>query len=267
VSKYAWPWDRDTQSWSLEADPRYQVRDFTLAKINAGEPGYDMLIDGHVVDSAGTAESAFDQLEARYEYEAHSADLELARTRLRQARERLLERYPRAARDGVLNSVLDGLGDALGAGPELDVAAAQPGEPAERGSGFFARLLTPDLAIGVDGSQTIVLVVTEPRGKMLRVVAVTDVDAFKAALDDARTAQRIALEEADTARLRGVDEARRARGQLTQSEAVEWLTGEDEEKLSRSAAVVLVDGVRRGRAASVALAGMTYDGTYWIVPR
>jgi hypothetical protein len=150
--------------------------------------------------------------------------------------------------------------EALGAGPE-------PGEPAEHGSGFFARLLTPDLAIGVDGSQTIVLVVTEPRGKMLRVVAVTDVDAFKAALDDARTAQRIALEEADTARLRGVDEARRARGQLTQSEAVEWLTGEDEEKLSRSAAVVLVDGVRRGRAASVALAGMTYDGTYWIVPR
>jgi hypothetical protein len=253
-------WTQEGPRSTLSADPRYAVED-------CGPDGFLMFIDGYEVDSAESLESACAQLAARYEYEAHSADLELARTRLRQARERLLERYPRAARDGVLNSVLDGLGDALGAGPELDVAAAQPGEPAERGSGFFARLLTPDLAIGVDGSQTIVLVVTEPRGKMLRVVAVTDVDAFKAALDDARTAQRIALEEADTARLRGVDEARRARGQLTQSEAVEWLTGEDEEKLSRSAAVVLVDGVRRGRAASVALAGMTYDGTYWIVPR
>jgi hypothetical protein len=42
----------------------------------------------------------------------------------------------------------------------------------------------------VDGSGCIVLLVTEPRGQLLRVVTVTDVDAFKTALDDARAAQR-----------------------------------------------------------------------------
>jgi hypothetical protein len=89
----------------------------------------------------------------------------------------------------------------LGAGAGVGAGVAGPASlvtevtRAEPGEGTFGRLLTPDMAIAVDGSGCIVLVVTEPRGQLLRVVTVTNVDAFKAALDDARAAQQVAITE------------------------------------------------------------------------
>jgi hypothetical protein len=218
-----------------------------------------MLVGGYEVDSADTAELAMARLAAVFEYNEHGSELELARLRLRQARERLTERFPTAARDAQLASVLEGLGDALGAGPE----AAEPVVPSPA-AGRFGRLLTPDLAIVVDGSGGIVLVVTEPQGKLLRKVTVTDVDAFKAALDDARVAQQVALEEADEARLRGPDEKRRAEGKLTRSEAVEWLLAQG--GFTRVQAVAVTAELRDDSSKRTAGTGMTYDGTYWVVP-
>jgi hypothetical protein len=243
-------WTHDGQRWTLSAAPRYAVG-------YRADDDYPMLIDGHEVDSATTSAQAQGQLEARFEYEEHGSELELARLRLRQARERLKERYPRAAKDAELSCALEGLGDALGVGPE----ASEPATAAEPAAGAFARQLSPELVVGTDSSQCIVLLVggTGPKDP-IRKVDVTNVDAMKAALDDARTAQHIALEEADAARLHGPDEARGARGQLGRYEAVEWLVGK---------------GYGRNRAAGVTRAlqvdggsvlGMTYEDGYWVVP-
>ena len=247
MSRYAWPWDQDAKAWSLQADPRYQVRDFTFTR-----PEYDMLIDGHVVDSRSTLVAAFEALECRYEYEEHGAELELARLRLRQARERLAERYPRAASDPQLASILSGLEDALGRGPE----AAEP-EPEDSPKGT---LLTPDLLVAFDGA-CIVLVVTEPYGRLLRKVTIPDVDAAKAALDRAREQQRIAMEEADNARVMGRFDRLRSEGKLSRSEAVDWLTDHGH---SHSDACTITRLLHAGEGTE--RAGMTYDGTYWRVP-
>ena len=249
-------WVTEGPRRTLGADPRYAVED-------CGPDGFLLFIDGFEVDSAESLESATAQLEARYEYEEHSADLALARTRLRQVRERLLDRFPHAARDGQLSSILEGLGDVLGTGPELDVSAAQPRiEP-----NIFAHQVTPDLAIVTDASQCIVAEVSDgTAGKVLRRVAITDVDALIGALGRALTAQATAMAGAWKQRQADPDEKRRAGGLLTRGEAVEWLMSEARGGLDRLSAVTLVDGVRRGRAESARLAGMTFDGTHWRVP-
>jgi hypothetical protein len=273
VSKYAWPWDQDTQSWSLEADPRYQVKDFTLAKINAGEPGYDMLIDGHVVDAAYKCEEAFARLEARYEYEDHGADLELARTRLRQARERLLDRYPRVARDGVLSSILEGLADALGAGPELDVSAAQPREP----DMLFRARIAENADIVLDASQCVVLEVAPADARQApRRATITDVSTVIAALTDALAAQYSALAEAEKSRQDGPDEKRRSEGRLTRREAVEHLA--ELTHAQRGHIIAVVDRAQRyqrlgeqrfqaaGGSDAVFLVSWSQDGFWRVVP-
>lgn len=57
---------------------------------------------------------------------------------------------------------------------------------------LFRRDLSPDLAVLLDASCCIVLEVTDgPAGRVLRRVAVTNAGALTAALDDARTFQRV----------------------------------------------------------------------------
>lgn len=126
----------------------------------------------------------------------------------------------------------------------------------------FSRQISPELVVGTDSSQCIVLLVggTGPKDP-IRKVTVSDVDAFKAALDDARTAQHIALEEADTQRVPGIDEKRRAEGKLTKGEAVDWLTGKG---YGRGHAVRVADRLCREGGSVL---GMTYEGGYWVVPR
>ena len=195
------------------------------------------------------------------EEEPMMPDPRVARLRYRQACERLAERYPRAAKDPQLASTLAGLGDALGAGPE----AAEPDTQPENGASF-GRLLAPDLAIAVDSSACIVLIVTEPQGKQLRVVTVADVEAFKAALDGARTAQRIALDEAEEAAREELGEVmavkRRAEGRLDRLDAVEWLIARG---MSRMKAGNITAALREGGRADEAL-GMSYEDGYWRVP-
>jgi hypothetical protein len=64
VTRYQWTWDQESTSWSLEADPRYWVRDFKISN-----PVYKMAVDGHEVGEALTSDDAFYRLEARYEAE------------------------------------------------------------------------------------------------------------------------------------------------------------------------------------------------------
>jgi hypothetical protein len=250
MSRYAWSWDQDSKSWSLAADPRCQVKDFTIAKINAGEPGYEMLIDGHVVDSASTADEAFAKLECVYEYEEHGAELALARLRLGQARARLAERYPRAAGDPQLLSILEGLGDALGVGPE---AVAE-----DRAPDAWRRQLEPDLWLVVDASQCIVLEVTTPAGRVLRRVTVGNAMVTSAMLAAAQAEQRRILTEADDARVMGVHDRRLAEGRLTKREAVEWLIAKG---LARWQAVSIMTDARAAGSY-----GMRFEGGYWVVP-
>jgi hypothetical protein len=146
---------------------------------------------------------------------------------------------------------------------ETEVTLTMPG------AGTFGRLLTPDLAVAVDGSGCIVLVVTEPSGKLLRVITVTDVDAAKAALDDARAAQLAKLAEADAARDRGMDDHRRATGRLTKAEAVEWLM--EHLRWDRAMAVAAAEDISRRDQASAryraaTARGMMFEGGYWQVP-
>lgn len=58
---------------------------------------------------------------------------------------------------------------------------------------YFTRL-SPDLAVRLDESHCITLVTPE------RVITVTNVDAFKSALDECRTFQRMAGEECERQR-------------------------------------------------------------------
>lgn len=132
-------------------------------------------------------------------------------------------------------------------------------------------VVSPDLTVAVDGSGCIVLLVTDgAAGKLLRKVTVTDVDAVKAALDDARLAQRIALEEAERARLCGADEKRRSEGRLNRHEAMEWLVSMRGWGGVRGLAVRAVDDMRAGAdskpAVMAADEGMGYADGYWTVP-
>lgn len=103
----SYTWTQEGRRWTLDAAPRYAVE-------SRATGGYTQLIDGHEVDTVSTLSLARARLECVYEYEEHGAELELARLRLRQARERLAERYPRAASDPQMLSILAGLEDALG---------------------------------------------------------------------------------------------------------------------------------------------------------
>jgi hypothetical protein len=232
------------------------VKDFKIS-----HPYYKMLIDAREVDEAASTASAFAQLEARFEYEEHASDLEEARRRLRQVQERLEARYPRAAQDNQLLTLFTCLGDALGSGPEI--SAPEPAS-APQGEGTFGRQISPELVVGTDSSQCIVLLVggTGPKDP-IRKVTVSDVDAFKAALDDARTAQHVALEGADAQRVPGIDEKRRSEGRLTRSEAVEWLIAKGH---GRNGAVIVTAALREGSDEEFGSYGMSYDGTYWVVP-
>jgi hypothetical protein len=250
----SWTAEEEGRRWTLDAAPRYAVE-------RRNPYDYRMLIDGHEVDSACLLETAFSLLVTRFEYEEHGAELALARTRLRQARERLLDRFPHAARDGQLSSILEGLGDALGTGPELDVSAAQPrsAEP-----GLFAQQVSPELVVGTDSSQCIVLLVggTGPKDPIRKVI-VTDVLALIRALSLAMTAQATAMAEAWKQRQAGPDEKRCSEGKLTKREAVEWLVARE---FSRQQAVRAVGRLQDGAVGGPFTDGMIYDGRYWVVP-
>lgn len=121
--------------------------------------------------------------------------------------------------------------------------------------------LSPDMAVTLDGSQCVVLDITDPRaGVTEHRVTVSSVDALKTALDGALAAQRVVTDAGDRRRYAGLGEARRARGQLTRPEAVDWLIGKG---YGRGLAVN-VTGRLRGEGGSVL--GMTYDSQYWRVP-
>lgn len=146
-----------------------------------------------------------------------------------------------------------------------------------RAGEVFRTRLTPDLEVVVDESQCIVLVVSGDSGPgfVLRRITVTNVDDFKATLDQAREAQHAALAADDEKRGQAVvdkrqAEIRRARGQLTRSEAVEWLTGPRGWAAIPGLALQAVRDMRTGTESKPALAaadeGMTFSGGYWRVP-
>jgi len=241
-------WTHDGQRWALSAAPRYAVG-------YRGEGDYPMFIDGHEVDSASTDAEARGKMECVYEYEEHGAELALARLRLSQARARLAERYPRAAGDPQLLSILEGLGDALGVGPEA-------GEP-EREPDAWRCQLEPDLWLVVDASQCIVLEVTTPAGRVVRRVTVGNPMVVSAMLTVAQAEQRRILTEADNERVMGIHDRRRAEGRLTKSEAVEWLVRRYQ--VGRNRAIRVVRELEAGAALPGELE-MTYSGGYWVVP-
>jgi hypothetical protein len=188
-----------------------------------------------------------------------SADLELARLRLRQLSERLHARFPAAARDGKLASIYAGLQDAIGAGRE----ASDPELTAYAGTDVSRQQLSPDLWAVVDASLNTVLEVTTPAGRVLARVLVRRL-ALRAALDDAYLLTVKAEGEAETRRLDGRHERRRTEGRLDKREAVEWLirTG----PVSRQRAVHMVNELSAGAAGGPLALGMTYADGYWRVP-
>jgi hypothetical protein len=188
-----------------------------------------------------------------------AAEVPRARLRWGQACARLRERFPNAAKDPQLASLMNDLGDALGAGP----GASEP-DGSLLGE-VFRVTVAPDLFVVVDGSCCVVLEVTEGAGgRVLRRPTVAAVDHFKSVLDDARAAQQAAMAEAGGKRVRGTEEKRRAEGKLTKTEAVEWLTGKG---YTRSSALRAAVQIQTGKGWPGKQAeGMTYDGTYWVVP-
>lgn len=126
----------------------------------------------------------------------------------------------------------------------------------------FRVTLGPDLAVVLDASQCIVLEVSEPYGLVLRRVTVADVSALRKALDAALAAQHAVTDQAEWQRWLGLQEARRARGQLVRSEAVPWLM---ERGFPHGEALGLTARLREGTEEANS-AGMTYATPYWVVP-
>lgn len=182
-------------------------------------------------------------------------DPRTARLRCRQLRERLAGRFPRAAADCQIGSILSGLRDALGDGPEAAEAAG------ERRPELYRRQVTPDMAVTADGGAVTLEVTDGLPGHVVRRVALSDIAAFFEAVEEARGANGLHDAEADERRREGIDEARRARGRLTKIEAVLWLVARG---TSRGGALRTVNTLR-GEGGEYL--GMSYDGTYWVIPR
>lgn len=202
--------------------------------------------------------------------ENEGADLDLARLRLRQAEQRIVSRFPRAASDPQLASILSGLRDALGEGPEAQEAAGLEREP-----DTFRRQLAPDLAVAVDAGDCIVLEVTDNNGTVLRRPTVGSVDEFKDALDTARTFQHWRIEEADQRRWDGIGEAqaarRRERGEYDRREAVDFL---EEHGMGRMHAANVVRRAEQrmpewrepavtSQGGRIVTYDVSYDGSNW----
>lgn len=182
--------------WTLDDDPRYVVEDRAGGRCA-------MLIDGRQVDDATTPATAMYILELRYEATVHAEAFELARLRLRQAEERITSRFPSAARDGQLASILSSLGDALGTGPEATDSDTVVRPAATEA---YRQQVSPELAVTVDPSQCIVLEVSDGQGRVLRRIAVPHVGVLKQALAAAYDAQQLAIARAEQDRMDGLRE-------------------------------------------------------------
>jgi hypothetical protein len=244
-------WAHDGQRWTLSAAPQYAVW-------RRGPGEYAMFIGGFEVDSASTDAQARGILETRYEYAAHAAELELARLRLRQAHERLESRYPRAASDAQLSSILAGLGDALGTGPE----ANDPDAGVSRATDIFRRQLTPELWMAVDASLNVVLEVTTPAGRVVKRALLPGGDVLADTLQDMRAVAKDREAESDARRLAGREKCR-AEGKLTRREAVDWLAGRG---VGQHRAYAITGELASDECGLTNADGMTYADGYWRVP-
>jgi hypothetical protein len=155
-----------------------------------------------------------------------------------------------------------GAGTAANGGPSSLVTEVTPLDDTD-GQEAYRVQVAPDLAVTLDGSQCVTLDVTDPQtGVRLHQVTVTNVAALKAALDGALTAQQVMEASGNSRRYAGPDAARRARGQFTKPEAVEWLI--DNKGTSRGGAQRAANILREGGDGTVY--GMTYADGYWRVP-
>lgn len=188
--------------------------------------------------------------------ETAGPDIELARLRLRQAEQRIVTRFPTAARDGQLASILEGLGDALGAGPEASEQSYQDA----RESDIWRKQISPVLWVVVEASTNVVLEVTTPQGRVICRPLVSGV-ALGGALEHAAVFAATAADEAEQARMRGIDDRRRSEGRLTRAEAVEWLIAKG---MARWQAVSIAENVYRGKPEDGY--GMRFEGGYWVTP-
>jgi hypothetical protein len=150
--------------------------------------------------------------------------------------------------------------EVLPATDEVPAPEAEPAVPAARGTDIFRRQVAPGLTVAYDASGTPVLEVSGPGGHALLRVTVPSAAALVTALEEGRNEAAVLEAAADKRRYRGPDEKRRAEGRLTQTEAVNWLAAKA--SCSRGFALANVKMVAGGAAVH----GMTYDGTYWIVP-
>lgn len=153
--------------------------------------------------------------------------------------------------------------EVLPATDEVPVPEAEPAVPAASGTDIFRRQVAPGLTVAYDASGTPVLEVSGPAGHALLRVTVPSVAALVTALEEGRNEAAVLEAAAAKRRYCGPGEKRRAEGKLDKREAVEWLVGKT---LSRQRAVHMVRELSEGAAGGPFSEGMTYDGTYWIVP-
>jgi hypothetical protein len=158
---------------------------------------------------------------------------------------------------------LDGSADRIFTGAQwvgdghllTEVTLIEPARPE-----LYRQQVTPDMSVTADGSTVVLEISDGLAGHVLRRVALSNLTEFWDVLLEARTANGLHQAEAEERRREGLGEARRARGQLTRPEAVDWLIGKG---YGRGLAVN-VTGRLRGEGGSVL--GMTYDSQYWRVP-
>jgi hypothetical protein len=144
----------------------------------------------------------------------------------------------------------------VGAGTlETEVTLIEPAPPE-----LYRVQVTPDMSVVADGGAVVLEVTDGMAGHVLRRVALSDVETFVDHVRNAREANVIHQEEADSRRREGPDEARRARGRLTKAGAVNWLIGKG---YPRGHALRMANKLCRQGGSAL---GMTYADGWWRVP-
>jgi hypothetical protein len=157
-----------------------------------------------------------------------------------------------------------GAGTAANGGPSSLVTEVTPLDDADGldAPELYRRQVTPDMAVVADDGAVVLEISDGQAGHVVRRVTVPDIMGFHDILIEARTVNGLHQHAADERRMAGPDEARRARGQLTKREAVEWLI--DNKGTSRGGAQRAANILREGGDGTVY--GMTYADGYWRVP-
>jgi hypothetical protein len=141
-----------------------------------------------------------------------------------------------------------------------EVELTEPARPE-----LYRQQVTPDMSVIADGAAVVLEVTDGLAGHVVRRVTLANHAEFFNAIEASRIANIEYQADADRRRTEGLTEARRARGHLLRSEAVDWLMARGRSRNEAAGITCLLeDGI--SPEFSYGQERMTYADSYWRVP-